>query len=60
MAEYRVYREYGPDHQKTFEVEVWHSGQRLASSEGRKKKEAEQAAAKRVLQSLELSGGKIP
>ena len=54
MAEYRVHRESGPDHQKIFEVEVWHSGRRLSSSEGRSKKEAEQAAAKRALQSLEL------
>ena len=55
-AEYRVHRESGPDHEKIFEVEVWHSGRRLSSSEGRSKKEAEQAAAKRALQTLETSG----
>jgi ribonuclease III len=54
-VEYRVYRESGPDHQKIFEVEVWHSGRRLSSSEGRSKKEAEQSAAKRALQTLEIS-----
>jgi ribonuclease III len=56
-VEYRVHKESGPDHQKVFEVEVWHAGHRLSSSEGRTKKEAEQAAAKRALQALELAGG---
>lgn len=55
-AEYRVHKESGPDHQKLFEVEVWHSGRRLSSSEGHSKKEAEQAAAKRALQTLEVPG----
>ena len=32
-VEYRVRNEWGPDHQKTFEIEVWHGGQLLASSE---------------------------
>jgi ribonuclease-3 len=57
MAEYRVHKESGPDHQKIFEVEVWHSGRRLSSSEGRSKKEAEQAAAKQALETLEPAGG---
>ena len=57
MAEYRVHKESGPDHQKIFEVEVWHSGRRLSSSEGRSKKEAEQAAAKQALETLELASG---
>ena len=57
MAEYRIHKESGPDHQKTFEVEVWHSGRKLSSSEGRSKKEAEQSAAKQALQTLELAGG---
>lgn len=56
-VEYRVHKESGPDHQKIFEVEVWHSGRRLSSSEGRSKKEAEQAAAKRALHALELTDG---
>ena len=58
MAEYRVRKESGPDHQKIFEVEVWHSGRRLSSSEGRSKKEAEQAAAKRALQSARACSGR--
>ena len=52
IAEYRIHKESGPDHQKTFEVEVWHSGRKLASSEGRSKKEAEQAAARQALEIL--------
>jgi ribonuclease-3 len=54
IAEYRIHKESGPDHQKTFEVEVWHGERRLSSSEGRSKKEAEQAAAKQALESLDV------
>ncbi|HEX4076214.1 MAG TPA: ribonuclease III [Candidatus Acidoferrales bacterium] len=57
MAEYRLRNESGPEHQKTFEVEVWHGGQRLSASEGRSKKEAEQAAARIALGILEESCG---
>ena len=53
-AEYRVRKESGPDHRKLFEVEVWHAGRRLSSSEGHSKKEAEQAAAKLALEALEF------
>jgi ribonuclease III len=52
-AEYRVGRESGPDHQKMFEVEVWHGGQRISSSSGRSKKEAEQDAARLALEKLQ-------
>ncbi len=52
-VEYRIQKESGPEHQKTFEVEVWHTGRRLAVSEGRSKKEAEQAAARLALECLE-------
>jgi ribonuclease-3 len=55
IAEYRIRKESGPDHQKTFEVEVWHGERKLSSSEGRSKKEAEQAAAKQALQSLDVT-----
>lgn len=50
--EYRIRNESGPDHQKMFEVEVWHAGQKLSSSEGRSKKIAEQIAAKLALERL--------
>ncbi len=51
-VEYRVHSESGPEHQKVFEVEVWHAGERLSASEGRSKKEAEQEAARAALEIL--------
>lgn len=56
-AEYRLRSESGPEHQKTFEVEVWHAGRRLASACGRSKKQAEQSAAMQALAELEISHG---
>jgi ribonuclease-3 len=55
-VEYRLWRESGPDHQKLFEVEAWLEGKRLASSSGRNKKEAEQAAARQALELLLTEG----
>src|ERR1700735_3231385 len=56
-VEYRVPRACGADHQKTFEVEVWHAGKKLSTSEGRSKKEAEQGAARTALEILEANTG---
>lgn len=53
VVEYRLHNSSGPEHQKVFEVAVWHNGRRLSASEGRSKKEAEQAAAKIALGILE-------
>jgi ribonuclease-3 len=58
VAIYRVRSESGPDHNKTFDVEVWHQGQKLSASVGLSKKEAEQAAARLALETL-LQNGKI-
>ena len=52
-AEYRLSGEIGPDHQKTFQVEVWIEGERLATGEGSTKKEAEQRAAQSAMELLE-------
>lgn len=52
IVEYRLADTAGPDHQKTFEVEVWHEGKQLSLATGRTKKEAEQAAAKLALEVL--------
>jgi ribonuclease III len=52
-VEYRLHKETGPDHLKTFEVEVWLAREKLAASEGRSKKEAEQAAARLAMEALE-------
>jgi ribonuclease III len=57
VVQYHVRNESGPEHQKTFEVEVWHAGRLLASSHGRTKKEAEQSAAMQALTKLESSHG---
>src|SRR5215469_8893599 len=54
-AEYRLAGETGPDHQKTFRVEVWIKGECLSSAEGTTKKEAEQKAARSALARLQLT-----
>jgi ribonuclease-3 len=51
-AEYRLAREEGPDHQKSFHVEVWSLGECLATGGGSTKKEAEQKAARGALERL--------
>jgi ribonuclease-3 len=49
---YRVIREHGPDHSKTFEVETDLRGEVVGRGIGRSKKDAEQAAAKLALDAL--------
>ncbi len=49
---YRVVSEAGPDHEKTFEVEVTIGSELYARATGRNKKEAEQAAARATLEML--------
>jgi ribonuclease-3 len=51
---YRVRREEGPDHQKSFTVEVVVRGRVLGVGHGFNKKEAEQQAARQALDSPEL------
>lgn len=51
-AEYRVVRETGPEHRKTFLVEICVADRVLASGAGASKKEAEQAAARLALEQL--------
>jgi ribonuclease-3 len=50
--EYVVVGESGPDHHKTFQVEVRVRGETLAEAFGRSKKEAEQEAARMALERL--------
>lgn len=47
--EYKIIKESGPDHDKTFEAEVSLNGKRLASGVGKSKKEAEMQAAKKAI-----------
>ncbi len=49
---YRVVRERGPEHQKTFTVELEVGGEPIAQAEGSSKKSAEQAAAEIALRRL--------
>jgi ribonuclease-3 len=53
LPEYRVSGEAGPDHRKTFSVEVVVNGEVLGTATGRAKKEAEQEAARLALTKLE-------
>jgi ribonuclease-3 len=49
---YRLAGEVGPDHRKSFVVEVMVEGEPIAKAEGRSKKEAAQAAARAALERL--------
>src|SRR5512133_3964734 len=49
---YRVVAEHGPDHSKTFEVELEIGGEIIGRGSGRSKKDAEQASAKLALELL--------
>jgi ribonuclease-3 len=49
---YRLAGEVGPDHRKSFVVQVVVDGSSIAEAEGRSKKEAAQAAAKAALEKL--------
>lgn len=59
LPAYRVLRESGPDHEKVFEVELSIQGRVWGGGTGRSKKEAEQKAAREVLEKLkeERAGG---
>ena len=57
LPEYVVVSESGPDHHKTFHVEVRVAGRPLAEAAGRNKKEAEQEAARLALERLPFSRG---
>jgi ribonuclease III len=52
LPAYRLAAEVGPDHRKSFVVEVVVEGDAVASAEGRSKKEAAQAAARAALEKL--------
>jgi ribonuclease-3 len=59
VPKYRIIAETGPQHDKTFEVEVTLAADVTARSSGRSKKEAEQAAAKSALALLQNPGDLI-
>jgi ribonuclease III len=51
--EYRLVRQNGPAHARTFEVEVWLAGKPLGRGEGKSKKQASQEAAHQALLSFQ-------
>ena len=51
---YEVIRETGPDHDKTFTIQVRLSEKVLGKGTGKSKKEAEQAAAESALKDLDI------
>lgn len=55
-AQYTLVNTYGPDHDKTFEVELVVGGRPIVRARGRSKKEAEQQSARLGLRAL--TGGK--
>jgi ribonuclease-3 len=56
LPEYRLSGSEGPDHRKTFSIEVVVHGEVLGTATGRAKKEAEQEAARLALARLDLDG----
>lgn len=59
-AAYQVVGSFGPDHAKTFEVEVLVNGEPHGRAIGRSKKEAEQQAARQLLKELILQSTSNP
>ena len=55
--QYKLLSSTGPDHQKCFQVAVVLKGKTLATAEGRTKKQAEQEAARIVLENPEIIQG---
>lgn len=56
IPKYRLISSVGPDHAKTFTVEVLACSEVLGRGEGRNKKQAELAAARQALETLAASG----
>ena len=52
VPEYTLVRQSGPPHDPRFEAAVFRGGAELARGEGKSKKQAEQAAARKALESL--------
>jgi dsRNA-specific ribonuclease len=53
IPQYTLKAEYGPDHDKTFEISLSVGGMITAQGMGKSKKEAEQQAAKEAMKALE-------
>lgn len=53
---YKLVKETGPAHNKTFEVEVWYENELVARGSGRTKKDAEQKSAYEACKKLGVAG----
>ena len=60
MPAYRVHAEFGPDHEKEFEVVALVDGRERGRGRGRSKKAAQQGAAKAAYESLTDRSGEAP
>lgn len=58
VPHYRLRRATGPDHERTFEVDLIIKGEVFSVGTGKNRKEAEQSAAKAALAKLNISEGK--
>jgi ribonuclease-3 len=58
LPEYRMVAEIGPEHDRSYDVEVWVAGERRGAGRGRSKKAAEQQAAQDALGAIR--GGAAP
>ncbi|MDR2191665.1 MAG: ribonuclease III [Endomicrobium sp.] len=56
LPRYETLREFGPDHEKNFEVAVYAKKKLLGKGAGHSKKEAQQAAAKEALEKTKRKG----
>lgn len=55
LPEYKIQSEAGPGHDKTFSVAVYVNGRKLGEGIGKSKKQAEQIAAKKALEKIEMA-----
>jgi ribonuclease III len=54
VPRYLIVQEEGPDHDRTFTIDVFLHNERRGTGTGKNKKEAEQAAASEALAQLDL------
>ncbi|MDR3307220.1 MAG: ribonuclease III [Endomicrobium sp.] len=55
LPEYKIIKEFGPDHSKKFEAAVYVKGRLLGKGGGKSKKEAQQSAAEQAMKNIKES-----
>jgi len=58
LPEYKIIKEEGPAHSKTFEIEVLIQGEPYGTGKGKSKKEAQQIAAQNAVEKIQILQGK--